>query len=73
MKLEGPGVKIKGVRETRNREVLIEVGSMPEEETKLSSATAAAVRKCGVVCHLVPKTEDEILYINMTTQPEELC
>lgn len=66
------GVKIKGVRQTRSGDVLIEVKSEGEGRSKLSSAIRGAVGEAGYVRELVPRTEVEILDLDETTEEGEI-
>lgn len=66
------GVKIKGVKVTGNREVLIVAGRTPEGDKILALTIVVAVGKSGVVHNLVPNTEVKILDFDLTTVTEEV-
>lgn len=54
------GVKIKGVRQTRNIDIFIEVEDSAESRSNLSSAIRKAVGVEDNVRKLVPRTEVQI-------------
>lgn len=57
IKLDTPGVQIKGVRQTSSGDVLIEIRSEAEGKTKLSSAIKVPVKEAGTFASssLAPK------------------
>lgn len=66
------GVKVKGIRKTRNGDVLIEVQGETEGRNKLSSAIRGVVGGKGNVRELVPRTEVEILDLDEITEEGEI-
>ena len=67
------GVKIGGIRETRTKDLLVEVKCTAEDRGRLDSAFRDVVGKCGSVRHLVRTVEVEITYIDPTTETEEIA
>ena len=66
---EGLGVKIRGIREYRTKDLLVEVKCAVEDRGKLDSAFRDVVGESGSVYHLVPTVED----VNPTVEEEEIA
>ncbi|XP_033222627.1 uncharacterized protein LOC117176484 [Belonocnema kinseyi] len=71
VKPEVLGVKIRGVRQTRNGEVLVELGPASENRATFSAAIIEAVGERGKVSELVPHVEVEVLDLYTTTDAAE--
>ena len=66
------GVKVGGIRETRTKDLLVEIKCAAGDRGKLDSAFRDAVGESGSVRHLVPMVEVEILDVDPTVEEEEV-
>ena len=66
-------VRIVGIRETRTKDLLVEVKCTAENRGRLDSALRGAVGESGSVRHLVPTTEVEILDVDPSVEEEEVA
>ena len=66
------GVKIGGIRETRTKDLLIEVKCAAENRKRLNSAFHDMVGETGSVRYFVPRAEVEILDIDPILETEEI-
>ena len=57
-------VKVRGIRESMNKEILVEVDIAPEERTRLSSLIKDTVPERELARHLLLRTEVEILFVD---------
>ena len=64
------GVKIGGIRETRTKDLLVEVKCAAEDRGRLDTAFRDVVGESGSVRHLVPTVEVEIMDIDPTIEEE---
>ena len=67
------GFKIGGIRETRTKDLLVEVKCAAEDRGRLNSAFRDVVGESGSVHHLVPTIEVEIMDIDPTVEEEEVA
>ena len=67
------GVKVGGIRETRTKDLLVEIKCAARDRGKLDSAFRDAVGESGSVRHLVPMVEVEILDVDPTVEEEEVA
>ena len=67
------GVKVGGIRETRTKDLLVEIKCAAADRGKLDSAFRDAVGESGSVLHLVPMVEVEILDVDPTVEEEEVA
>ncbi|XP_033222626.1 uncharacterized protein LOC117176483 [Belonocnema kinseyi] len=66
------GVTVKGIRETRNGDVLVEISASVEARNKFSEALTAAVGQDGQVRQLVPKASLDIRDLDAATDEQEV-
>ena len=66
------GAKIGGIRETRTKDLLVELKCKAKDSVKLDSAFRDAIGATGFVRHLVPTVEVEILDIDPTMEAEDM-
>ena len=64
------GVRIGGIRETRAKDLLVEVKCAAENRGRLDSAFRGVVGGSGSIRHLVPTVEVEILDVDPTVEEE---
>ena len=67
------GVEVGGIRETRTKDLLVEIKCAAGNRGKLDSAFRDAVGESGSVRHLVPMVEVEILDVDPTVEEEEVA
>ena len=67
------GVSIGGIRETRTKDLLVEVKCAAENRGRLDSAYRSVVGESGSVHHLVSTGDVEILDVNPTVEEEEVA
>ena len=67
------GVMISGVRETRTKDLLVEIKCAAKDRGRLDSAFRDVVRETGSVRHLVPTNEVDILDIDPIVEAAEIA
>ena len=66
------GLKIGGIKETRTKDLLVEVKCAAKDRGRLDSAFRDIVEETGFVRHIIPTVEVEILDIDPTAESEEV-
>ena len=66
------GVKVREIRETRTKDLLVEIKCAAGDRGNLDSAFRDAVGESGSVCHLVPMVEVQILDVDPPWRKKKL-
>ena len=67
------GITIGGIRETRTKDLLVEIKCDAKDRVRLDSAFCEVIGETRFVRHLVPTGEVDILDIDPTTEAEEIA
>ena len=66
------GATVQGIRETRSKDLLVELTCSTKSRGRLDTAFKEAVGARGTVCHLIPRIEVEIAELEPTIGAEDV-
>ena len=66
------GVTVQGIRETHSKDLLEELKCTKEDRGRRDTAFKEDIGVSGTVCHLIPRIEVEIAYLETSTEAKDV-